>query len=91
MKCPICGNEMEEGRVNITGGNACYASLYLYKEEDCNRPFLKKPFLYPKHSHIFSGFLTRKDLPTGYYCNHCHKIVAILDDNDTSVNKESDV
>jgi len=89
MKCPICGNEMEEGRVNALSKSMWGTELNWYTEEDCSRPFKKKPFLYAKHTHIFYNLETRNDLPTGYYCGHCHKIVAILDD-DTSDNTESD-
>ena len=91
MKCPICGNEMEKGRVNATGGNAFYSSLDWYKEDDCKRSFIKKPFLYPKCSHIFSNFSTRKDLPAGYYCCNCRKIVAVLDVNSSDYYPEYEV
>ncbi len=91
MKCPICGNEMEKGRVNASGGRSMWGTvLNWYKEEDCNRPFLKKPFLYAKCSYIFSCFNTRKDFPTGYFCSRCQKIVAILDANSSDDYPEND-
>ena len=80
MKCPICGNEMENGRINLSSGGMSL-ELKWYTEEDCSHPFLKKPFLYSKYSYTFDGFTARKDFPIGYYCSYCNKIVAFLDVN----------
>ena len=43
---------LSKSKIKISWNNMG-ATLNWYKEEDCSRPFMKRPFLYAKHSHIF--------------------------------------
>lgn len=82
MNCPICGKEMKNGRIHVIqkgGSNLFGHSVAFYNEEDCQKSFLKKPFLRPSYEHNFQLFDTRDDMPEGFYCPECKKIVSLLD------------
>lgn len=82
MNCPICVTEMKNGRIHVIqkgGSNLLGHSIAFYDEEDCKKSFIKKPFLRPSYEHCFSNFDTRNDMPEGYYCPKCKKIVSLLD------------
>lgn len=76
MKCPICGNELDKGIIEITDGShlfnsSAFVTWYPNENEHNNKKFLKN---------LFRKGISLSRKAEAYYCDECMKIFACFDE-----------
>ncbi len=75
MRCPICGNEMEEGGLIVDGMAPGWVPMEQFKRKGAKRLLYTGLRTIGKTNY----FLGQTRISNAYFCKNCNKIVSIFD------------